>query len=279
MTSRAFPAALAAALCILSFLHRAHAAPAASEDDSALFQSAVSHMHEGRPGEAIADFEALADRGVIDATVSFDRGLAYVERVRVGGEQSGDLGQAAQGLSEAKELTRDRALAADATRALALVRTEVARRRARAGEPVDFDPGLALGPSFLRLLSEDTWSILAIVGSVVMGAALFALRAARDRRGRIAATVTASVGMLVMILGTVSTFASRHERLTATRGIIVSAGARPADERGIVVANAPMIPEAAEVVVLEHRGGWANVRWGNQRAWIPATAVRAIAER
>ncbi len=249
-----------------------------SEDDT-LFADAVARLAEGKPGEAIADFEALADHGVVDASVSFDRGLAYVGRVRVGGEQAGDLGQAAHGLVEARELTNDRALAAEATRALGLVRAEVGRRRARAGEPVEFDPGLALGPSFLRLLPEDAWAMLAIVGSVILGLALFVWRASGERRSRLAAIVTAGVAGALTLLGTATTFAARHQRLTATPGVIVSAGARPADERGMVLPNAPKVPEAADVEILAHRADWAQVRWGNVVAWVPASSVRPLAER
>jgi hypothetical protein len=255
------------------------ATSAESTEDEALFQAGVTSLAEGRPGEAIADFEALADHGVVDATVSFDRGLAYVARVRVGGEQPGDLGQAAHGLVEAKELTNDRALAAEATRAIGLVRAEVGRRRARAGEAVEFDPGLALGPSFLRLMPEDAWALMGIAGSVILGLSLFAWRAVRERRSRIAAIVTAGMATAFMLLGTVSTFAARHQRLTAQRGVIVSAGARPTDDRGIVLAKAPVMPEAADVEILGHRAGWAQVRWGNVVAWIPGSSVRPIAER
>jgi hypothetical protein len=235
-------------------------------------------MQEGRPGEAVSGFEALADHGVVDATVSFDRGLAYATRVRVGGEQPGDLGEAAHGFVEAQRLSSDRALRSEATRALGLVRAEVGRRRARAGEPVDFDPGLALGPSFLRLLPEDAWALVGLVGSLVLGLSLFVWRAASERRSRIAAQVTAAVATLVMGLGTTSLFAARHQRETTTTGVIVTTGARPTDEHGLVIPNAPVVPEAAEVQIIGHRAGWAEVRWGNVRAWIPSASVRPTAE-
>jgi hypothetical protein len=268
---------VAVACALLATSHLANAATPPTEDE-ALFQSAVTRMHEGKPGEAIADFEALADHGVIDATVSFDRGLAYASRVRVGGEQPGDLGEATDGLLEAKRLTNDRELAAEATRAIALIRAEVGRRRVRAGEAVEFDPGTALGPSFLGLLPEDVWALLGLLGSLVLGVALFARRAARERRSQIAATVTAGVATLFLVLGTTSMLAARHRRITVTPGVIVSAGARPTNERGLVVPNAPVIPEAAEVEILGHRAGWARVRWGNVLAWVPSGAVRAVEE-
>jgi len=264
------------AAALLTVTAPAIAADPPSEDD-ALFQSAVARLHDGKPGEAIADFEALADHGVLDATVSFDRGLAYASRVRVGGEQPGDLGEAAHGLLEAKHLAAERGLANEAARALGLVRAEVGRRRVRAGEPVEFDPGTALGPTFLGLLAEDGWALMALIGSFVLGVSLFVRRAARERRSQIAALVTGGVACLLLVMGTASTLAARHRRLTVTAGVIVSAGARPTDDRGLVVANAPVLPEAAEVEILGHRAGWTQVRWGNVVAWVPAGAVRAVA--
>jgi len=273
------PVPLAAAFALALAARPALADPTPEpSDDTVLLQSAVSKLHDGRPGEAIADFEALADHGVVDASVSFDRGLAYAARVRAFGEQPGDLGQAAHGLLEAKNLAKSRALADEAARALGLIRAEVGRRRARAGEPVEFDPGTALGPAFLHLLPEDGWALLAIIGSFVLGLALFVRRAATERRSQIAASVTAGVAILLLALGTTSTFAARARRATVTPGVIVTAGARPTDERGLVLASAPVVPEAAEVEILGHRAGWARIRWGKLVAWIPAGSVRPIAE-
>ncbi len=269
--------AVVSALVALVTLAGTRSAAAEPTEDETLFASAVARMREGKPGEAIADFEALADHGVVDATVSFDRGLAYIGRVRVGAEQTGDLGQAAHGLVEARNLAADRSLAAEATRALGLVRAEVGRRRVRAGEAVEFDPGMALGPAFLGLLPEDGWAMAGIVGSIVLGVSMFVRRAAQDRRSRIAALVTAGVGVVLLVLGTTSTFAARQQRLSVMPGVIVTAGAHPTDDRGLVVAGAPVIPEAADVDILGHRAGWTEVRWGKVVAWIPAGAVRAVA--
>ena len=263
---------------VLALPRAAIAGPPPTTEDDALFQSAVAALQGGRPGEAIASFEALADHGVVDATVSFDRALAYVARVRVGGEQRGDLGEAAHGLLEAKDLTSDRTLASEATRALGLVRSEVARRRAHAGEPVEFDPGMALGPTFLRLLPEDGWALLALIGSVVLGLSLFVTRRASERRLRIGAAVTAAVATLLLVVGTASTFAARDRRMTVTPGVVVTAGARPTDERGLVIPSAPVVPEAAEVEIVGPRAGWVHVRWGNLLAWLPGGSVRAIGD-
>src|SRR5262249_7877736 len=78
--------------------------PAAAEDREALANSGVAALRAGRPGDAIETFEALADRGVIDPNMSLDRGLAYALRVKLGSDLPGDLGRAAHGFEEAKDL-------------------------------------------------------------------------------------------------------------------------------------------------------------------------------
>lgn len=268
-------ASVVVALVVASSAGRARADV---DDDPTLFRSAVTNLQQGRPGEAILDLESLADRGVVDAVVSFDRGLAYADRVRAGGEQPGDLGQAAHGLLEAAGLASDPGLRKDARTALAAVQAEVGRRRARAGEAVDLDPGMPLGPSIVRIMGEDAWALLGVLGSVILGAALFVRRAARERQRQIAASVTAALATAFLFGGTAAAYASHHERITVTRGVVVSPGARPTNDRGMVIPNATTIPEAAEVSLLEHRSGWVRVRWGTLEAWIPAASVRPLSE-
>jgi hypothetical protein len=264
-----FPVAMAVVLAALS-------ARASSSEDSAFFASGTQALAEGRPGDAIADFEALADRGVTDPAASFDRGLAYANRIRVGAEQPGDLGRAALGFAEARELTSDAALARDATRALTTIRAEVARRRVRAGEPALLDQGTPLGRTVIELLPENTWAILAAIASVVLGVGLFA-RSTSNRRRRIGATLVCAVAAPLLVLGATLALAARSERLHLVEGIIVTPVARPADETGIAIPGATSIPEAARVTIAGDRPGWVHVRWGNLVTWIPSQTVRPIA--
>src|ERR1700690_2497168 len=101
------------------------ASPSPADEADPLFASATEALAAGHPADAIADLEGLADRGVVDAAMSFDRGLAYAQRVRIGGEQPGDLGRAAHGFEEARALTRDAKMIEDATAALTTIRAEV----------------------------------------------------------------------------------------------------------------------------------------------------------
>jgi hypothetical protein len=241
-----------------------------------LFARSVRELHEGRANEAVADFEALADRGVVDATASYDRGLAYAMRVRIGAEQPGDLGRAAHGFEESRDLTRDSRLASDAARALLVVRSEVARRRVAAGQPVQVDPGRSFGRAVADLLSEDTWAGLAIASAVTLSLGLFARWLSRAARSRIAGGVTAGVAAPVLVFAMVMTFATRRDRLTLREAVVVSPTARPTDERGISLPGAQPLPEGARVELVDARGGQIRVRFGTTDAWVADSSLRDL---
>ena len=273
-----------ACIACLAIVSRARAAePGASlpsdATDDQLFSAATSALREGRPADAIADLEALGDRGVVDATVSLDRGLAYAERVRAGGEQPGDLGRAAQGFEEARILSdgSDRTLGEDAVRGLALVRAEVARRRAHAGEPAALEQGASLGRTIVHLIPEDAWAVTSAALSVALAIGLFVRRFSQGRRARIGGTLTASSAAPLLALTALAAVFARDDRFHLREGIVVVASARPSDERGVVRPGASPLPEAARVQIVESKGGWTRVRWGALDAWVPAPAIRPLA--
>jgi hypothetical protein len=248
----------------------------ADDEPSALFASGAKALDEGRPNEAIAAFEALADRGVVDAAASYDRGLAYASRVHIGAEVPGDLGRAAQGFEEARDLTRDPGLAEDASRALTVVRSEVARRRTRAGQPVEVDPGRSLSRTVAGLLAEGTWAVAAAVASALLSLGLLVRRWSTDRRARITGGVTAGVAAPVLLVSVAMTLAARHDRLDVREAVVVSAAARPVDDRGVVIAGATPLPEGARVEVVESRGGSTRIRSGSSESWVLGDALRPL---
>jgi hypothetical protein len=266
-------AVIVGALAILSA-----AAPAdAADDTSALFSSGTAALRDGRAADAIGSFEALADRGVVDAALSYDRGLAYAMRVRIGAESSGDLGRAAQGFEEARDLTHDVRLADDASRALTLVRSEVARRRVRLGEPVEVDPARSLSRTLAGLLAEDTWSVIAVAASVAMALGLFVRWMAGAPRARIGGGVASGIAGPVLVVAVAMTLAARHDRMHLREAVVVAANARPSDQRGIVAPGATPLPEGARVEVVDARGTWSRVRFGSIDAWIASSALRPLA--
>jgi hypothetical protein len=248
----------------------------ADDADDALVSAASAALTAGRPADAIASYEALADRGVVDPHMSFDRGLAYAQRVRLGADLPGDLGRAAHGFEEARALTEDPRLAESASHAILLVRAEVARRRARAGEPPSVDPGAPPFRALVELFPENAWAYAALVASVLLGIGLFVRAISSSRRGRIGGAIVASLSAPALAFFAVMALGARDERLHRRDGVVVAAGARATDELHRPIDAVPL-PEAAHVSIVDSRAGWTHVRWASVDGWIPSSAVRPIA--
>jgi hypothetical protein len=269
---------LCAALLVTLLLAFPPSARADGETQT-LFADAVKALHQGRAGDAVDGLEALADRGVVDPVVSFDRGLAYATRVRIGAEVPGDLGRAVHGFEEAADLSRDARLIQEASLALGIVRSEVARRRSQAGDPTEVDPGRSLGRAVAGLLGEDTWAVLASAASVALTLGLLVRWVARARRARVTGGIAAGVATPVLALALAMTLAARHDRANLREAIVVVASARPSDERGITVSGGTPLPEGARVEVLEVHGAMSRVRFGRVDVWVPSGALRELARR
>jgi hypothetical protein len=277
-----FPVAALALVLALSTSWSALASAAQGDGEpspATLFADGAKALQEGRPADAIAEFEALADRGVVDPAASYDRGLAYALRVRSGAEDPGDLGRAVEGFEEARDLSHDGRLIDDASKALILVRSEIARRRTRAGESVEVDPGRSLGRSLAGLLSEDTWAMLCILASVVMSLALAARWLGLEPRLRVSSGIVLGIAAPLLVLSVAMTLAARRDRLTLREAVVVAPSARAVDDRGIVVAGGNALPEGARVEVLDTHGSQARVRFGTTEQWINAATLREIARR
>ena len=276
--ARTSPIASLALSCLVVVLGLALPAQAWADDEpAALFGAATQALAQGRPGDAIASLESLADRGIVDAAASYDRGLAYAMRVRMGAEVPGDLGRAAHGFEEARDLTRDARLSDDAAKALGVVRSEIARRRARAGEPVEVDPGRSLARVLAGLLAEDTWAWLAVSASALLALGLFVRWVASERRARVTGGIVAGVAAPLLGVSIAMTLASRHDRLDLREAVVVAPLARPVDDRGITVPGATALPEGARVEVVESQGALARVRFGSREAWVAAGTLRDLA--
>lgn len=270
--------ALVVALAVAAFM--ATGTPLAHADDvdpAALFTQGTQALHEGRASDAITAFESLADLGVTDPVASYDRGLAYALRIRVGGEVPGDLGRAAHGFEEARDATRDPRLADDASRALTILRSEVARRRTAAGESVEVDPGRSLASTVAGLLSEDAWALLAAVSSALLWCGLFVRWRNASRRVRIGAGVTSGLAAPALVAALAMTLLSRHDRLALREAIVVSPSARPTDERGVVAPAATPLPEGARVEIVEEHAALSRFRFGRLDGWIPTSSLRELA--
>lgn len=253
---------------------------AAQESPNDVVTKATQSLENGRPGEAITTLESLADRGVIDPIISFDRGLAYAERIRIGAEQPGDLGRAAHGFEEARSLSNDDVLRADAARALGILRTEVTKRRVQAGGVADIEPSPTAWRAFAGILPENGWAVFAIACSLLAAAALYILLFQREARREVrmasGLALTFAPVLAGIAMGATLTRASVRKELRAA--VVVVPSARLLDAKG-QATTAAALPEAARVEVdndatLPDR---VHVRWGSQKGWLPETSVRFVA--
>ncbi|MCC6552791.1 MAG: hypothetical protein IT372_07185 [Polyangiaceae bacterium] len=264
----------------------AASAPAdAAASPEALFRAGSEALARGEYTAAIDMFEALADRGFVHPDASYNRGIAYVTRVRQKADRPGDLGRAAAAFAEALLLRPDDA---DADRALDLIRAEITRRRSRrAKDAVDVRP--TLDRVVVGLASEQTWGAAALAASVLLALGLLLRRRpssaeppsaggapAPSSPAHVAGSVLAPAALVALLALIPLTYGARHLRLTKREGVIVVPEVHLADETGRALGGDP-IPEGASVEVGRRAGGLTEVRWGASEGWIPAPSVRLLA--
>jgi hypothetical protein len=279
MKHRASLVVFAACVALTATARADEDAPHEEMDPATLFRGANEALASGRPGEAIAKLEALADRGVVDAVVSFDRGLAYAARVRAGGEQPGDLGRAAHGFEETRELTTDPGLAADATSALTTVRSEIARRRARSGDSVDIEHGFSLGRSIVALLSENAWAVIAAITALALSIAIVTRHRVTASRAKVAATTSGAIAGALLVITSILAWAARDARLHLREGVVITPNARLLDARHLAMDGVTPIPEGMRARIVEESGGFSRVIVGGADGYLPSSAVLPLAKR
>lgn len=244
-----------------------------ADTPEAHFREGTNALGEGKFEQAINHFEAYADRGAVHPDASYNRGLAYVMRIRAGAERPGDLGRAAAAFEETLLLRPDDA---DAEQALELVHAEVARQRSRRGKDA-----MTVRPTLDRLVislaSERTWGIGAVIASLLLSAGLV-LRFRRRRPLQIAGRVLTPTAALLLLILTPLYFGARHLRQTVRPAVVVVPEVYLSDEAGVSQGGQP-IPEAARIEVSERRGRLVQVRWGSHEGWIPTGAVRMLRTR
>jgi tetratricopeptide (TPR) repeat protein len=245
-----------------------------AEPPDALFQQGTAELGRGEYGKAIDTFEQLADCGFAHPDASYNRGLAYVMRVREGADRPGDLGRAAAAFEEALRLRPDDA---DADRALDLVRAEITRRRSRrAREAVEVRP--TLDRVVVGLASERTWAAAALASSLLLALGMV-LRRRPAGPAHVTGSVLAPTALVALLALVPLTYAARRLRLTTRPGVVVVPELRLLDEHGSALAGAEQspIPEGASVEVGRRSGGMAEVRWGASEGWVPASSIRLLA--
>lgn len=249
-------------------------------DPTALWRRAVDALAGERPGEAIAALEALGDRGVTDPVVSYDRGLAYAARVRAGSgsEQPGDLGRAAHGFEEARDLSHDAALVRDATSAVVAVRAEVARRRSRAGDPIELESGTSLGRSLVRLLPENAWAFLAALFACGLTLGIAVRSRATVKRVAVTGTTLCAVSGGLLVVTALVLSSARDVRLRVREAVLIAPSTRLLDDKHVAFVSVAPLPEGARVELLDEGADFAHVLAGRAVGWVPSSALLPIAK-
>jgi hypothetical protein len=142
---------------------------------------------------------------------------------------------------------------------------------------VEVDAGRSLARAVARLLSEDAWALFAAASAAAIGLGLFVRWLARAPRARVIGGVVAGVAVPVLLVATVMAVAARRDRQSLREAVVVSAAARPTDERGITLPGATPLAEGARVEIIASHAAWTRVRFGATEAWLPTTALRELA--
>lgn len=244
------------------------------ESNERLFESAADSIERGALDDAIDRLELLADRGFAHPDASYDRGMAYAGRGLSPNARPGDLGRAAAALAETLELRPGDELA---DTALDRVRHEIVRRRARAGAK-EIDLKQSLGLAVVGLLDENTWALLAALGSLALSLGLFVRLSSTGTRTRLGGVVAGSLGALVLVVGSSGAAFARHARVTYRPAVVVASEARLVDESGVTISGVgSVIPEGASVLVVEQQGPRARVEWGTINGWLSLGQIRILA--
>jgi len=241
--------------------------------ESPFFRRGSEALSMGKFEEAIEQFEAFADRVPSHPDASFNRGMAYLLRVRSGAEKNGDLGRAAAAFEETLIMRSDDD---DARHALSLIHAEVARRRARSGKPV-----VVSSPSLDRLVvhlaSARSWGIGAVVASFLLALGLL-LRRRQEGPVHLAGTLLWPISAVALVALLPLTLAATELQRSSRPGVLVLREAYMMDEKGVALGGDP-ITEATRLELGQRRGGRVSVRYGTREGWLDASAVRPLRTR
>lgn len=236
------------------------------------------------PDDAIASFESLCDRGYVDAAASFNRGLAYAQRISFDRESPGDHGQALAALIECEELAPDSSLGAKAHAAAIKVRLDAQRVRGEKG----LEPVTEPAPT-LRASIRDTFSPFALRAVMLLASLTGALLLiyASQRNGTAQRFLLAMAGISITLT---FAFYTLHNELQQHRGaytsaVVVTPEARLQDarfERGVVGQEAAptIVPEGSRIFVRrDDSAAFVDIEWGRVRGKLARNALRLLAER
>jgi tetratricopeptide (TPR) repeat protein len=272
-----------AAVASLALCAAIEARSAAAEPTPAELEALQAALGRGAFSEAIDQLEQWSDQGHVHATLSFDRGVAYLGRAESSARKAADLGQAAAAFEEALSLDPSDE---EARVVLGRIRETISEQRAK-----EHVSGVVARPRLLRaltgLVSENVWAGAALLGSVLLALGLAGRLFRKSREARLSGAILAVAGGILSGLGGGMAAAAQHLRQHFTPAVVVVAEARLLDSEGrpVSAARGPSaleaagdrVPEGSLVHIVESRGALAKVEWGDDVAWLSAGQLRKIA--
>jgi tetratricopeptide (TPR) repeat protein len=270
--------ALGLCLALLGALTLMPATASAASDEEA-FKEATTALQSGAYSIAIERLEQLSDRGLVRASISRNRALAYLQRAESAKRRPGDLGQAVAALRETLLLDPSDSAA---ERALAEVTQEISRQRARKGlDPVVIEPPLSY--AVVALFGVNIWAWATLLGSLALSVGWVLARSATRSPVRLGGQITAASGLLLVLLGAGFSWAAEAQWQNQRPAVVVVPEASLLDAEGAhqtakaLGVDTTSIPEGASVVVTRNNGRLLEVGWGTFRAWVLASQVRVLA--
>jgi hypothetical protein len=270
---------VAIAMAVALTCTSAMAQTALDADGKTLFNKATVALQAGAPGEAVSIFELLADRGVVHPDVSFNRAVAYIKRAKSDRAQPGDLGRAVAALEETLTL---RPGDAGAETALERVQSELSRERSRRGsQSLLVRP--SIGRAVVRLLPENFWAISSMLASAVTTLGLLVAWLSKSQRRRYVGKVTVAIAGAFGLLAGLMLFASSKMRHELTPAVVTAPEARLRDAAGLplpaTASDSSSIPEGALVDIARVNDRYAEVLWGETKAWVQLSDVQLLPKR
>lgn len=242
-----------------------------ASSSTSLLEKTAQLIDEEKFGAAIREAEAAADSDVVDADLSFNRGLAYLRRGQTTTAEPGDLAQAAAGFAEALQL---RPNDAEAERGLEQARIVIAQDRSQKGTSPEAS-NLGILERVLLALPPLALAIVAGLGSLALCVGLILL-ASRHATRKTTGAITTLVGSLMM-LPCLLVFGLRQTLFDgSTVAVVIADSAEVVDESGKRIAGRAAYRKGTLLHLGPKQGGLAPLVGITSAGFVPIERLRFL---
>ncbi len=234
------------------------------------FEMARSALDGGDYEKAISIFEKLEDLGVRNASLSFNRGLAYTLRVhKTGKGKPGDLGKAAAAFEESLHLNPKNL---NAVAALEKIRKTVDLKLFRANITVKHR-SKPISQVIAFMFPFEVWGVISLCASILVMIGLI-FRKSTQHFQHLLGTVIFPFSLLIGSIGFSFMMYSKYLKDNTKIGVVISDTAEILDENG--VSSSQILPETSRVECLEYKGRLMKIRWEGSTGWVLISTIKQI---